>query len=93
MLKDLDVNNQIAIEFLKMNVISISKQKFSSNVIEKVIYSFIQVFDNSNDETKLRIIKEISHPEIVYHILFDNYGNYGLLFFIFSSSESLSFCD
>ncbi len=37
MLKDMNVNKQIADEFLKMNVISISKQKFSSNVIEKVI--------------------------------------------------------
>ena len=36
MLKDMNVNKQIADEFLKMNVISISKQKFSSNVIEKV---------------------------------------------------------
>jgi hypothetical protein len=71
MLKDMNVNKLIADEFLKMNIITISKQKFSSNVIEKC-------FDNCNDDTKSNIIKEISHPEIVYHLLFDNYGNYVL---------------
>jgi len=71
MLKDMNVNKFIAEEFLKMNIITISEQKFSSNVIEKC-------FDNCNDETKSNIIKEISHPEIVYHLLFDNYGNYVL---------------
>jgi len=35
-------------------------------------------FDNCNEETKANIIKEISHPEIVFHLLFDNYGNYVL---------------
>jgi pumilio RNA-binding family len=44
MLKDMNVNKQIADEFLKMNVISISKQKFSSNVIEKVKKKFNKVF-------------------------------------------------
>jgi|LauGreDrversion4_2_1035121.scaffolds.fasta_scaffold471903_2 pumilio RNA-binding family len=44
MLKDMNVNKQIADEFLKMNVISISKQKFSSNVIEKVKKKYNTVF-------------------------------------------------
>jgi len=71
MLKDYQVNEFIAEEFLKMNFISIAKQKFSSNVIEKC-------FDNCNDITKYKIIKEITNPEIVFHLLFDNYGNYVL---------------
>ena len=79
MLKDLNANDAIASEFLKMNVITISKQKFSSNVIEKVNLYITQCFDNCNDQTKLHIIKEISHPEIVFHIMFDNYGNYGII--------------
>jgi len=71
MLRDIVINKAIADEFLKMNIITISKQKFSSNVIEKC-------FDNCSDDTRMNIIKEISHPEVVYHLLFDNYGNYVL---------------
>jgi len=37
MLKDFNANKLIADEFLKMNIIAISKQKFSSNVVEKVL--------------------------------------------------------
>jgi hypothetical protein len=80
MLRDFATNKLIADEFLKMNVITISKQKYSSNVIEKVslFHVNLQCFDYCNDETRLSIIKEIAHHEIVYHILFDNYGNYVL---------------
>jgi len=35
-------------------------------------------FDYCSDETRMNIIKEITHPEIVFHLLFDNYGNYVL---------------
>ena len=44
MLKDFNANDLIASEFLKMNMITISKQKFSSNVIEKVKFIYILVF-------------------------------------------------
>ena len=78
MLKDFNVNKLIADEFLKMNIIAISKQKFSSNVVEKVNFWVLsKCFDNCNEETRANIIKEITHPEIVFHTLFDNYGNYG----------------
>jgi pumilio RNA-binding family len=36
MMKDYSVNKLISDEFLQMNIISLSKQKFSSNVVEKV---------------------------------------------------------
>ena len=36
LLKDFNTNKLIADQFLMMNIIAISKQKFSSNVVEKV---------------------------------------------------------
>ena len=36
MMRDFSVNKLISDEFLQMNIINLSKQKFSSNVVEKV---------------------------------------------------------
>jgi hypothetical protein len=36
LMRDFSVNKLISDEFLQMNIVSLSKQKFSSNVVEKV---------------------------------------------------------
>ena len=59
------VNKNLVLEIFKNDINFLSKQRFSSNVIEKVPLFLIQCFDNSNKETKDIIIKELAKPEIV----------------------------
>lgn len=47
----------------------LGKQKFSSNVIEKI-------FEHSDDVTKDILVEKLSDPSIIKSLLFDMYGNY-----------------
>jgi hypothetical protein len=69
MLDDFNVNHKIA-QIFKNNIGYLSKQKFSSNVIEKC-------FDHCDENTKFLIVKEVCNPKIVVDLLMDMYGNYG----------------
>jgi len=80
MLNNQDVNKNLVLEIFKNDINFLSKQRFSSNVIEKC-------FDNSNKETKEIIIKELAKPDIIYSLLFDMYGNYVLQKALAISSE------
>jgi len=71
---NLDVNDKIAIYF-KNKVSYLAKQKYTSNVIEKL-------FDHCTDQTRLNMIKEICNPKIIGDLLVDNYGNYGKIIII-----------
>lgn len=69
MLNHYPTNYNIACIF-KNNIGYLSKQKFSSNVIEKC-------FDHCDDNTKFMIVKEVANPKIIAELLLDMYGNYG----------------
>ena len=71
MLNDYAINYNIACIF-KTNIGYLSKQKFSSNVIEKC-------FDHCDENTKFIIKKEVCNPKIIVDLLMDMYGNYGKL--------------
>jgi hypothetical protein len=64
-----DYNCQI-IEKFKNNIIYLSKQKFSSNVIERC-------FDYCRDSVKNILINYICEEKVVAELLLDMYGNYG----------------
>jgi hypothetical protein len=64
-----EINAKIAQVFMT-NIGYLSKQKFSSNVIEKC-------FDYCDDDTKQSIIKELCNPKLIPELLLDMYGNYG----------------
>ncbi len=69
MLNNFTVNHHIACHF-RGNISFLSKQKFSSNVIEKC-------FDHCDENTKYMIVKEISSSKVIVDLLLDMYGNYG----------------
>jgi len=54
--------------FLK-EILKLSKEKFSSNVIEKCM-------DYCDEETKEKILKKLANPEYIPVLLMDMYGNY-----------------
>ncbi len=54
--------------FLK-DILKLSKEKFSSNVIEKCM-------DYCDDETKEKILKKLANKEYIPELLMDMYGNY-----------------
>ncbi len=87
MMNDQIVNKNLVLEIFKNDINFLSKQRFSSNVIEKVFPLFIQCFDNSNKETKDIIIRELAKPDIIASLLFDMYGNYVLQKALSLSSE------
>jgi hypothetical protein len=68
-LKKRDLNRPI-VDFIKGNIINLSKHKFSSNVVEKC-------FEYDDGENRDRLFKEIDIRETVKVILFDQFGNYG----------------
>lgn len=63
-----EINRKITNYFIN-NIGFLGKQKFSSNVIEKV-------FEFSDEKTKELMVAKLSDPEIVQTLLFDMYGNY-----------------
>ena len=67
---DYDINKIIVINLLK-DFQKFSSQKYSSNVIEKIL-------DCCNDETKQMIVETLCEPKLVSSLLFDMYGNYVL---------------
>lgn len=67
--------NQQIIEKFKNNIIFLSKQKFSSNVIERC-------FDHCKDSAKNSLINFICEEKVVAELLLDMYGNYGKIFLI-----------
>jgi hypothetical protein len=71
---NLVINDKISIYF-KNKVCYLAKQKYTSNVIEKL-------FDHCSDQTRLNMIKEICNPKIIGELLLDNYGNYGIIIII-----------
>ena len=64
-----EYNYQI-VEKFKNNIIYLSKQKFSSNVIERC-------FDYCKDAAKNILINYICEEKVVGELLLDMYGNYG----------------
>lgn len=54
--------------FLK-DILKLSKEKFSSNVVEKCM-------DYCDNETKEKILKRLAIPEYIPELLMDMYGNY-----------------
>jgi len=51
------------------NILNLSKQKFSSNVIEKI-------FESSNEIIQEILIKNLANTEMIQSLIFDIYGNY-----------------
>lgn len=70
MFNDYTTNSKIAKLFIN-NIAYLSKQKFSSNVIEKC-------FDHCDDETRFFLIKSLCHEKIIVDLLLDMYGNYSI---------------
>jgi hypothetical protein len=68
-LKDYKLNYEIALIF-KNNIAYLSRQKFSSNVIEKC-------FDFCDDNTQQMIVRELCIPKLISDLVLDMYGNYG----------------
>ncbi len=54
---------------LLKNVLQLSMQKFSSNVIEKCI-------EFSDDETRQEFVQQLSQPEVMKTLIKNNYGFY-----------------
>ena len=52
------------------NISSLSVQKFSSNVVEKVL-------ELSNDKMRVKLIDELINPERLPRLLQDPFANYG----------------
>lgn len=72
-MKNQEYNCQI-IEKFKNNIIYLSKQKFSSNVIERC-------FDFCKESAKNILINYICDEKVVGELLLDMYGNYGKFYF------------
>ena len=72
------------VEKFKDNICYLSKQKFSSNVIERC-------FDHCKDSVKNILINYICEEKIVEELLMDMYGNYGKFYYFhilfYSSSK------
>lgn len=69
MMNDYETNYKITSHF-KNKIGYLSKQKFSSNVIEKC-------FDHCDAQTIAILVKEICNPKLIVDLLLDMYGNYG----------------
>lgn len=67
-LKDKSYNRKI-IKLLMNDIIFLSKQKYSSNVVEKC-------FDFCDEITQEELIDSVSSPEIISELIMDMYGNY-----------------
>lgn len=78
-----EYNTQI-IEKFKNNIIYLSKQKFSSNVIERC-------FDYCKESVKNILINYICEERVVGELLMDMYGNYGKINQIFIINFYLKF--
>jgi pumilio RNA-binding family len=74
-LGNFDVNMHITDAF-KMDLINLCKQKFSSNVIEKVKFLVKKILEFSNQDIQENILKEITKNEVLISLLFDQFGNY-----------------
>lgn len=61
--------NRIVTESFLKDILKLSKEKFSSNVIEKCM-------DYCDKETKEKILKKLANPEYIPALLVDMYGNY-----------------
>jgi len=68
--------NCAIVEKFKNNISYLSKQKFSSNVIERC-------FDYCKESAKTILINYICEEKIVSELLMDMYGNYGRLYFFY----------
>jgi len=61
--------NKTITNFFIHNIAFLGKQKFASNVIEKV-------FDHSDDQIKELLVKKLADRELIAVLLFDMFGNY-----------------
>ena len=67
-LRRYDLNTQI-ITFIKSKIIRLSKQKFSSNVIEKC-------FEYTDHQTRQFMVEGLDLKKVVKELIGDSYGNY-----------------
>ena len=67
-LKNDFINSKIS-SFFKNKISYLSRQKFSSNVIEKL-------FQFCDEHTRVNMIKEICNPKTIVELLLDIFGNY-----------------
>lgn len=79
--QNINVNDKIATGLMP-NIVFLSKQKYSSNVIEKC-------FDYCSTTMKEMIINKICDENIIRTLLRDMYGNYVLQKAILNSSEKI----
>lgn len=70
---NIEINYRISLVFVT-NIFYLSKQKFSSNVIEKC-------FDYCDEKTKFSIVKSLCETNQIPELLLDMYGNYGKISF------------
>lgn len=64
-----EVNEQISLELMS-DLINLSKQKFSSNVIEKCL-------DHNTPQMNARIVQSLmGAKDQFFNMLIDNFGNY-----------------
>jgi hypothetical protein len=75
MLNDYVFNSRI-VSYFANRLGYLSKQKFSSNVIEKC-------FDHCSNETIFKMVKELCNKKIIEDLLMDMFGNYGNSYFLF----------
>ena len=66
------INSKIS-TFLKNKISYLARQKYSSNVIEKL-------FHFCDEQTRLNMIKEICNPKTIVELLLDIFGNYSKKF-------------
>ena len=58
------------------NICLLSTQKFSSNVIEKVVFVFIQCIRVARMDLRFQLIQELIDPVSLEGLLRDSYANY-----------------
>jgi len=72
-MNDYEANHNITTYF-KNKIGYLSRQKFSSNVIEKC-------FDHCDQNSINEMVSEICNPKLIVDLLLDMFGNYGMIFF------------
>ena len=66
------INNRI-FQFVKNNIVLLSKQKYSSNVIDKCI-----LYEDAN--LRSSVIQKMIDMKCIGDLILDQYGNYGKIY-------------
>lgn len=68
--------NNLVFDYVKSNFVTLSKQKYSSNVIDKCILY---------DDLMLRsvLIDKMLETKCIGELIIDQYGNYGILYYLY----------